>query len=586
MVAQGAKQPGWWSKLSRGKILDTIKVFRIDLYVLMFAFTMGITHVPSNQLVQDKICLNDFLLSPEICRNIQERPEYTKEAIAIYRKTTLFSTYASLVIFVPSILVTLFLGRWLDRYPQNLKFVLAAPLLGFILYCLGCIYQCIHFEIDYMSLLWVKIPFGLFGGIGLFFSCTFTHVTRETSLKNRPIRYGMIDFCFRIGFGLSMSAGGAILASRPWFADQNRNYVAVYSFAALISFLTSIWALVAIKGSARTCESDVLSDQNDVKTNLRPKQSEPDGTEKVHNNFKQKRQNDKKTAIAHLFDFSNITQMIRTLLKKRPERRHIKLWNLMASMTLALICSLGEMTVSFQFVQAVYKWDARYYSNVKTLTALMPAFGGVILPIILVQKFHVRDTTMGIIGSSSIILAATLKGGIMEPFAFFLGEAVSMCTQLLSISFRSIMSKIISFEEIGQVFTVFSCIQSTTPIISAAFYSAIFNGTVEFYPGFVYHVVAMVIFYPLMVAIWVDFTDKPPKSTPVGNQNTGAHQGEAEKFLPADDKSTELTKIKSISKDSSDEQNGIGKSSDHEKSDNIETNEADDMIDSVMDSNL
>lgn len=441
-------------------------------------------------------------------------------------------------------------------------------------------------SIDYMSLLYVKIPFGLFGGIGLFFSSTFTHVTRETSLKNRPIRYGMIDFCFRIGFGLSMSAGGAILSSRPWFPDHNRNYVAVYSFAGLISLVSSIWALLAIKGSARTSEPDASSDQNDAKINLKPKQSDTDGMDKTHNNLKQKRQDDKKTAIAHLFDFSNVTQMIRTLLKKRPERSHIKLWNLMASMTLALICSLGEMTISFQFVQAVYKWDARYYSNVKTLTALMPAFGGVILPIILVQKFHVKDTTMGIIGSSSIILAATLKGGIMEPFAFFLGEAVSMCTQLLSISFRSIMSKIISFDEIGQVFTVFSCIQSTTPIISAAFYSAIFNGTVEFYPGFVYHVVAMVIFYPLIVAMWVDFTDKPSKSKPTGNQKTETHPDEAEKFLPAHENSTELTTIESVPKDLSHEQNDVGESSDHEKSDNSEKNEADEVNKPVMDSDL
>lgn len=132
--------------------MDTIKMLRIDLYVLMFAFTMGITHVTNNQLVQDKICLNDFGLPPDVCRNIQERPDYTKEAIAIYRKTTLFSTYASLVIFIPSIVVTLFLGRWLDRYPQNLKFVLASPLLGFILYCLGCIYQCIHFKIGMNAL--------------------------------------------------------------------------------------------------------------------------------------------------------------------------------------------------------------------------------------------------------------------------------------------------------------------------------------------------------------------------------------------------------------------------------------------------
>lgn len=212
----------------------------------------------------------------------------------------------------------------------------------------------------------------------------------------------------------------------------------------------------------------------------------------------------KESAFSSLFDPSNITSMWQTCFKKRSDGNHHRVRNLIVCIVLTMIGSLGEATITFQFVQKVYHWNAEYYSNVKSLTALMPAIGGILTPFILVHYLEMRDTTMAIIGSSAVIFSSAIKGGIMEPFAYFLGEGIGIFGILLNLSMRSVISRMVRPDEVGQIFTILSCFHSMAPIISAAFYTAIFNRTIEFYPGFVYHVVAVMKFYPLFVAIWLD----------------------------------------------------------------------------------
>lgn len=136
-----------WKHIFGEKVANLLDTVYIDVYVFIFAFSVCITHVTGSQLVQDKICLNDLKLAPNVCQNIQERTEYTKQAVYIYRRTTLFTTYAALIIFIPSTLITFLLGRWIDRYPGFTKYVLVAPLFGNLVYCASSIYQCVYFEL-------------------------------------------------------------------------------------------------------------------------------------------------------------------------------------------------------------------------------------------------------------------------------------------------------------------------------------------------------------------------------------------------------------------------------------------------------
>ncbi|XP_074597336.1 solute carrier family 46 member 2-like [Brevipalpus obovatus] len=489
----------FWKKYSCEDVKRLARLCTLDVYVFLFCFGLAISNITGLQIIQDKVCLNELKLPPEICYNIEKRSEYVNEAVILYKAATVFRTYENLIIFIPSILVTLCSGRLLDKYPQHLKYFFAVPVIGVIIHNLLMIYHIIHFDIDYRQMYWVKTIFGITGNIALFYSASYTYVLRYTPQKYREVRFGMIDFAMHMGFNSSMSAGGTILVSSSWFYPRLRNFLGVYGSSAIVNVIALIWIVAVIRtsdlGENQASKDKCSNDQRERKENS----STTDQT------IVQGSQNDGKVKSKYL---DNITEMAKTCAKKRENGNHIRLWWCLACVCLSQICIMGELTVVFQFAQKVYGWDAQYFSNLKTVTGLIPTFGAILFPVILVNKMKLRDTTLGIIGSYSLIFSCLIKGGFLIPAAFYLGEAVSVFTEMMSIAFRTIVARLISSDEYGQIFTVLSCIQTSAMVSSSILYTSIFNNTLNWYPGLVYHTVALMMFMPYIVLIWIDLSQR------------------------------------------------------------------------------
>ncbi|XP_074602702.1 lysosomal proton-coupled steroid conjugate and bile acid symporter SLC46A3-like [Brevipalpus obovatus] len=490
------------SEHKKFRSLADVKNFAIscllDVHVFLFAFSVAITNITSMQIIQDKVCVNDLRLSPEICHNIEKRPGYSKQADHLYRKATEFRMYEGIMIWIPSMMVTLFIGKLLDKYPQLLKVFFLAPLVGITIHCFLVIYNAIYFELDYHHLYWAKLPFGLFGSTALLYSASYTYVLRYTPKEFREIRFGMIDFAFNLGITTSMAVGGSILTVDPWFYPRLRNYIGVYGVSALGCILAILWIIFVVQNSTiQESPSTENGKEEKIMNDDKPSESifQQTSAQKTEENSK-------------FTPLKNIVQMVKTCAKKREDGNHIRLWWCLVCVCLSQICLYAEFSVVYQFVQKVYGWDAQYFSNLKTVVNLIPTFGAIIFPVILVNKMKLSDTTIGIIGSYSLISSCLIKGGFLFPVAFYIGEVASMFTEMMSISFRTIAAKLISFDEYGQVFTVLSCMQSSAGMSSSLLFTGIFNNTINFYPGMVYHAVALTMFMPYLVLIWIDLSGK------------------------------------------------------------------------------
>lgn len=108
----------------------------------------------------------------------------------------------------------------------------------------------------------------------------------------------------------------------------------------------------------------------------------------------------------------------------------------------------------------------------------------------------------------------------MKPYAFFVSETISLGAGLLPLALRSLISRIVQVNEVGQVFTVLSCLEAVTPILFSMLFSLLFNLTIVSYPGFIYHGVALLIFYPYLLLIYADLTKekwleskRPPRAS-------------------------------------------------------------------------
>lgn len=128
-------------------LIKLVKLIRIEVFCFLYFFAYGFSNVTLNQTIQDKVCLHIHNLTAEICRDLQKQPDYYIQATDIYRRNTKWNSYMTLIVSIPGIIITLFLGRWLDNYPRFFRFALAAPPLGSVIAVSIVLYQTFYFEI-------------------------------------------------------------------------------------------------------------------------------------------------------------------------------------------------------------------------------------------------------------------------------------------------------------------------------------------------------------------------------------------------------------------------------------------------------
>lgn len=123
-----------------GKLLEKSKrlfmflsFLRLEVFVLFYMFTYYIKRVPLEQLVQDKICLQYYNLSSDYCTKL---PELSRDndiggfKSKILKEATQFNFYHTIIATCPSVIWSLFIGSWMDKYVHARKILLIVSAIG------------------------------------------------------------------------------------------------------------------------------------------------------------------------------------------------------------------------------------------------------------------------------------------------------------------------------------------------------------------------------------------------------------------------------------------------------------------------
>lgn len=357
-------------------------------------------------------------------------------------------------------------------------------------------------------MLLAALPFGSLGGLAAFFSAAYSYVTKASSERHRTICFGLLEFSVLFGkvsdanspvlshvipgSSPSVSLGGLVLDSKPWFYDNLHNYVGVFLLTSCFALSSASFALFGVDYTPKN-EEEKAAVQN-------AKAERSHVFEKIGSSSR----SGKKSPIREIFSISNVLGTFRQIFVRRERRAHIRLWLLMPCLVVALVIILGEMFVAFQFAEKAYHWDALHYSYLKTVTSLLYAGGVLALPFIFQKYFKYSDSTLALIGTTSLIVACIVRGGFPVSTAFFVSEAIHTFSGLCAPSIRGLISKIVDPNEVSQVFTAMACLESLAPIGASLLFTFTFNQTIETYPGFAYHLMATMMFYPLLVIVYTN----------------------------------------------------------------------------------
>ncbi|XP_015786047.1 uncharacterized protein LOC107363352 [Tetranychus urticae] len=453
--------------LTGGQVfISFLKLTKLDPYLFLQVFAIVMQGVTITQLAEDKMCINQLHFPKEYCltltSNHSENAETTSTSILVHANS--LKNWQTAIDTIPSSIVALFLSYWLEKYPHYLKAIMLLPNLGAILSILILLSNAFLFKVSSWAILLASVPSGFSGSITLLTSSFYTYVSWSTPTRFLVMRFAMLELFISTGSLCGTYLSGKVLTMKPWIHGQPENYLGVLFVSLALLVTAFIWGFfVTLEGVPDTAEHLACRSHREV--------------------------------VKDVFQLSRFKELAEPLTVKRSGRDKTKL--IMAIISGLIIWSIigGDYTISFQFSQKVYGWSAEKYSTLSTYFNILPALLSVIVPQLL-KCMSVRDSAVGLIGALSVISMSGIKGIVTNDVGFALANSFGGLGSLASIANRALVSQIVDPEETAKIFAIISSANSYASIAAAYIYTHVYSATMDFHPGLIYNIAALLALIP------------------------------------------------------------------------------------------
>ena len=320
--------------------------------------------------------------------------------------------------------------------------------------------------------------------------------------------------------------GGILLGSgtvEP--GGQLHDYERVYCWCAVTSITSFFWVLIFINENKKQPD-ETASLINTAEDDLQEYSVNYDTFDNINNNEPSTlKQADRcehrdellvevefrkniytKFTFSKMFDLENIRDVFRTAVKKRPNKGRLQLWLLYLSMATIMLSGVKDFNMLFPFVEEVYDWDAKEFSQIKSMSSIVAVVMTALVSFSLSGFFKVSDTKMGLIGFVSVMFAALSIGSVISPVGLYLMYILGSPSAVASTSIRSLLSKIASDTESGKVFSLLAAIETVVPPTNVLVYNSLFEYTIDFYPSLAFQIAGGLQFIPIFIYLWIDST--------------------------------------------------------------------------------
>ncbi|XP_015789275.1 uncharacterized protein LOC107366207 [Tetranychus urticae] len=227
------------------EIQNVVQKIRIELYCFLYFLATHMIKLPLNQLIFDKLCLNDYRLAADSCESLSDEPD-SKVYNQIETSMVNLAIYQHLLSILPSIILTLFLGHWIDLRLDHLRYILALPCIGGAMLNIFLTVQCINFDAEPIDTIYPYIITGFSGIEILVITGAFTFICKTTDSKYRSIRFIILDSISALAFPLANFLSKKLLSQSPWILGQYRNYIGVFLISGTILTFTEFWVLITL----------------------------------------------------------------------------------------------------------------------------------------------------------------------------------------------------------------------------------------------------------------------------------------------------------------------------------------------------
>ncbi|XP_033154108.1 proton-coupled folate transporter [Drosophila mauritiana] len=355
--------------------------------------------------------------------------------------------YASTITMISSMLestvpaiVSLFLGPWSDKFGR--RPILLSTFTGYffsaiILVVLTQITTAVNISPWWFLL--SSVPSVFSGGTCALITILYCHVSDVATEDKRAMRMVTME----AALGLGMMAGG--VASGYIYAATGASILFI-----LVGSIISIALIYVYFFVAESLKSE------DLQTGSR---------------------------IREFFRLDLVKVLVKTCFRKRENYDRAIIWFVMMSLTLCVFAMEGESTVNYMFMRKQFDYTVQDYSVFNAARVVIQVVGSTIAMILLRRLLGLSTIMMTLLAFACCVLESTVRATAVYGSEMYLALIVGMMRGVMSPMCKAILSHVTPSSELGKIFSLTTSLQSISPLGAAPLYTAVYQATVNFYPG-------------------------------------------------------------------------------------------------------
>ncbi|KAJ8687437.1 hypothetical protein QAD02_023231 [Eretmocerus hayati] len=408
------------------------------------------------------------LILYQTCKSIEAANKSQCEILHINSKSqaaidleNLVQPHTSLMLMLRSCIETifptilsLFLGPWSDRNGRKPLFVF--PLIGFTLYYATlAVLSC--FDLTIYFYLLPSVPLALLGGYPPVLMTFFCYITDITDQNTRSWRLALLDTAVFVGL-----LGGLLIGP---YVLKNYGYFFVFCLSGFLCLLAVIFTILAIQ--------ETIFPQNG-------------------------------RSLRSVFDLTFVKESLCSVTRKKDGFDRCLIWCCIIMLSLHVMIFEGNGAISYLFVSAKLGWNITDFS-IYSSTHLLISMSGMLLLIQLAGHIlKLPDTVIIVVASLSNCGNYMIKAFAQEPWHMYLSSAVGMFSAAALPTTRSIISKSVSQDDVGKVFSLSSMLEMIVPFATSPLYIYIYTHTLKQYPCPVWFLSAATPLLIILLAVVVE----------------------------------------------------------------------------------
>ncbi|XP_064082077.1 proton-coupled folate transporter-like [Macrobrachium nipponense] len=427
---------------------------RLEPTIVLFGIAYGIETVFGTNLIIDKVCKASY--SPDKCENL-DSGRYPREQDSVQRLSSAYGVYIRLIEFIPGIVAMLFLGSWSDR--RERKGPILLPLAGNLLKGLLLTSNAYWWSLPPEYILVAYIPVGLTGSMLGLISGAYAYISAASGGKSRTSRVAVIGVIVHFASPVGQALAEALF--------DRGGYVAVFGAHSAASALALVYSGLRLE-------------------------KWPGG----------RKRGDSSASVWQAVSPKAVKDMFLVALRRRKNGVRGYILGYVVAVSLYVV-GVDAKQFDFLYCRKRFGWDHSTFTMFSIIDMPLRATGSLLVVPLLSYFFRVDDGTLAFIGGTSTLFLYIVRGTAPLAWVMYLSSVIGLGNEMVSVSSRAAISKLVEPEELGAIFAILSIGEAVIPIIAPSIFTAIYNSTIDFFPGLVYICAASFSCGILFVLTWI-----------------------------------------------------------------------------------